>query len=515
MVKSLGPVSAHSEFDDIVVGAGSSGAVLTARLAAAGRRVLLVEAGPDYPDRSRLPHDLRNGNTPSLVHHDWGLVGVRDDGTKLPLPRGRVVGGCSAINSCIALRPQPDDFADWGGWSWPDVLPFLRGLEADGDFGGPHHSTVGPLALRRRAAAHWSPISSALVETAVAAGFPLAIDHNTPDATGVGPVPLNLTVDGQRISAAAAFLDAVRARPNLTILPDTLVDKVLFRKARAVGVRLIADGRPRIVLADRVTLCAGSYGTPVVLQRSGIGAAEHLRQLGVAVVADLPGVGANLADHSQVAIGVVPQPGLCDPAVPCAEVVLRYTCPDSAVRNDMQLYALNHVDLNVYAPHLLNRVPDGRVFVATSNLMAPRSRGTVRAVTTDPAAAPRVDIDYGRDPDDLRRHRAGIRLCWELLRQPAFTVLTEEIVEVGEQTVRSESALNNFIRRSAATAHHPTGTVRCGPSNDPAAVVDAQCRVYGTIGLRVADASIIPVSPRVNTNLVSMMIGERVATWSN
>jgi choline dehydrogenase len=515
MAMSPKQASAQTDFDDVIIGAGSSGAALSARLATAGRRVLLAEAGPDYPDPSRIAPDLWNGNTPSLVQHDWGFVGIRGNGRELPLPRGRVVGGSSAINSCIALRPQPDDFADWSGWSWPEVLPFFCSLETDADFHGPHHGTAGPLRLQRRKAEQWSSISAALMETAAAEGFPPAIDHNAPDATGVGPVPLNRTDAGQRISTATAFLDPVRDNPNLTILPNAVADKVLFAGPRATGVRLIVHGRPRIVRAERVTLCAGTYGTPVILQRSGVGPAELVRGLGNAVIADLPGVGANLADHSQVAIGVLPRPGLCDPADPCAEVVLRYRAPDSIVSNDMQLYALNHVELSLFAPHLMRRAPDGRAFMLTSNLMAPRGRGTVRAVTADPTAPPRIELDYVNDPEDLRRQRAGVRLCWELLHQPTFRSLTHEILDVDGTTVRLDAALNGFIRRSVTTAHHPTGTASYGPSDDPMAVVDDRGRVYGTEGLRVADASIIPVSPRANTNLASIMIGERVATWSH
>ncbi|MFD9811790.1 GMC family oxidoreductase [Streptomyces sp. NPDC059080] len=511
----------RQDFDDVVVGAGAAGAVLAAELSAdPQRRVLLIEAGPD-PDPARLPADLRNGCTPSMVEHDWSLVGERADGALLPLPRGRVVGGSSAVNSCIALRPEPDDFADWArlagddAWSWPRILPFFTALESDADFGGAHHGTHGPLPLRRPPRSALSPLSVALVATATAYGHPYAADHNAPGATGVGPLPLNLADGGRRVSAVAAYLDPVRGRPNLTVWADTLVDRVLFDGARARGVVTVAGSTATEVYGARVTLCAGAYGTPGLLHRSGIGPAATLRALGVDVVADLPGVGAGLADHSQVPLGVIPAAAeLCDPSVPCAQAVLRYTAPDSDVANDMQLYALNHVELDVYAPHLADRVPGGRAFMVTANLMAPRGRGTVTTVSRSPAEPPRIAIDYAADPEDLRRLRDGVGRCWEMLRGPAFTALTGEVIDMDAETVRSPARLGAFVRRAARTAHHPMGTARIGRADDPDAVVDARCRVHGTEGLQVADASVIPVPVRANTHLVSLVIGARVAAWS-
>ncbi|HEY1343602.1 MAG TPA: GMC family oxidoreductase N-terminal domain-containing protein, partial [Streptosporangiaceae bacterium] len=282
-----------------MVGGGSAGCVLAARLSADERRgVLLAEAGPDYPAVADLPADIADESMPAMSH-DWGFESEPGEyGHSVPLPRGRLVGGCSATNACFALRGWPADYDSWAamgnpGWSFADLLPVFRAVESDADFGGDWHGSHGPVPIRRPPAGELSPLQRAFAEAAAAAGHPLADDHNRPGAVGMGPGPRNVR-DGVRMSTALTHLAAARGRPNLAIRASTVVDRVELRGTTVRGIRL-ADGE--IVEADTVVVAAGSYASPAILLRSGIGPAAPLRDLGIQVAADLPGVGHNLTDH--------------------------------------------------------------------------------------------------------------------------------------------------------------------------------------------------------------------------
>ncbi len=490
-------VVAH-EADTAIVGAGAAGCVLAARLSQdAAHRVVLIEAGPDYPTLSSLPDDLRDGRR-SAGSHDWEYT---DAATGGPIARAKVVGGCSATNGTIALRGAVRDFDGWAargnpGWSYAEVLPAFLRVEDDHDFADRWHGRGGPLPIRRYPAKELTAVNSAAYEAAVQAGFPEIADHNRPGATGLGPAPVN-TLAGVRMSAAMTYLAQARERPNLTILPNAHVDRVLIEAGRAQGVRL-ADGRQ--VRAQRVVLSAGTYGSPVILMRSGIGRAQELRDLGIEPVADLPGVGRNLQEHPGVSVIWPLDEQRPQPDGPRFQIVATWASgSDEEADFDMQ-----HVPAGTPA-----------LFWVSASVMTPRSRGTVRLRGPDPAAAPRIRVNLLDDPLDVARMLEGVRSARRLGARPPLARLAagpERWAGSGIDDADDEE-LAKAVKSAAWTYHHAAGTCAMGPSPSAGAVVDARGAVHGVEGLTVADASIMPVIPSANTHLTVLMVAERIAAW--
>lgn len=511
-------------WDLIVVGAGSAGAALAVRSAEKGKRVLLLEAGPDY--RSAQMHEAWRSPNPVVALTDptavegllWlGLDSTRTE-TQRPGPywRGRGVGGSSSVNGQIAIRPPMEDFADWAalgcaGWSADDVLPHFARLEDDEEFGHePHHGHGGPTPIHRTPQERWGGVDTALFLSALAAGFEWAPDVNAPGATGVSPYPIN-SRDGRRVSVNDAYLEQVRALEHLTIRGDTLVDRVVFEGDRATGVRVISGGSAVTEYADTVVLSAGVVHTPTILMRSGIGPAEHLSSLGVEVRQDLA-VGQGMQDYPMVilSLSLTPEATTRTPHDRHTNVCVRWTSGAGAPANDLMFVAMNQ---NVLPMATADTGVGAGAYGVWLNQAY--SRGELTLVSTDPAQQPRVRQRMLSDGRDLARMRDGMRSLVALARRSETGAITAGSLEHENEALLAvlddDSRLDEHLLATVGDAQHGTSTCRMGHPDEAGTVVDPTCRVLGVEGLRVVDASIFPSVPRANTNLATIMAGELMA----
>jgi choline dehydrogenase-like flavoprotein len=526
-------------FDYVIVGGGSAGSVLAARLSEDPQtQVCLLEAGG--PDSSVLLHCpvglalLANPHWPSYRKFNWAFETVPQpglNGRRGYQPRGKVLGGSSSINAMIYTRGHRSDYEHWAaqgnpGWGWNDVLPYFKRAENNERGADEFHGTGGPLNVMDLRSPN--RYSHAFVEAGRQAGFPVTPDFNGAAFEGVGLYQVTQR-NGERFSAAKAYLTPNLNRSNLQVVTGAQATRIVFEGQRACGVEAVVNGRPQVFDARReVLLCAGALQSPQLLMLSGIGPGRHLQELGIAVKADVPGVGMHLHDHIDV-VQLVDAPQLTDLFGLSFKGFLNAWAGVEEWRTHRRgMLTTNFAEAGGFlrtSPH--EAVPDvqlhfvigklvdhgrrtvfGHGYSCHVCLLQPHSRGRLMLASPNPLAAPSIDPAFLAERDDVNRLVRGVRLMRRVLQQPALAGLGGR--ELGESAqATTDEQIESFIRKHADTIYHPVGTCRMGPG--PLDVVDARLRVRGVEGLRVVDASIMPRIISGNTNAPTIMIAEKAA----
>lgn len=488
----------------IVVGGGTAGCAVAGRLAEAGERVVLIEAGPDFgaADSGLWPPALLDPTIMPVEHVSWGYVNSGEYGQRgLALQRAKVMGGCSSHNGCAVVWGHRADYDAWEaagnpGWGAAGILPFLRMANERFRVHVPEISDL-------------TPFHQLVLEAAPGAGLPPIADFSSLDEEhGLGPGPVNIA-NRMRWNASFAYVDPVRNLPNFQLRSDTLVERLLLDGDQVVGVAARGPEGTQTVRSGRVVLAAGAYGTPLLLQRSGIGDPADIEVHGIQVLARLPGVGRNLQDHPALSVDYTGTAELTDKL---EEFVAQGGLPreEGTIGLFSSTRCESPFDMHLYPIAHRNAIGDWSIFIATA-VMAPRSQGRIRIASADPESTPLIEHRYLSDPDeyDLDALVDGLRMARALgSSEPLASLIGRETGPFVDRLTREQ--LRAQIRLHSAHDYHPSSTCKMGPPTDPMAVVDATGAVYGLAGLFVADASIFPSVTWANTNLPALAAAEKI-----